>query len=139
MKWNQNQIGVDTWCGEAPLCESFPTLYDLAGSKGIKTAEVQVTQGTCGAWNPNFIRPFSYLELETVQSFKDVISRESISLSCLTNFYGKAIFLVAIQSRRASVCWKLILVCHPRLKCYGTSLYPQKLAFLHERLGGARS
>ena len=30
----------DNWCGENPLCTSFPTLYVVAASKGAKVGEV---------------------------------------------------------------------------------------------------
>ena len=36
----------DVWCGEAPLCYSFPSLYDVASSKGAKVAELWEVTGT---------------------------------------------------------------------------------------------
>ena len=30
----------DTWCGENPLCDTFPSLFMLTETKGIKVAEV---------------------------------------------------------------------------------------------------
>ena len=35
----------DIWCGENPLCTSFPTLYAVAASKGAKVGEVWETTG----------------------------------------------------------------------------------------------
>ena len=37
----------DTWCGEGSLCEFFPSLFPLAGSKGALVADVwDTTRGT---------------------------------------------------------------------------------------------
>ena len=38
----------DVWCGEAPLCSSFPSLYKMASSKG-KVADLWEVTGT-GGW-----------------------------------------------------------------------------------------
>ena len=38
----------DVWCGEAPLCSSFPSLYEVASSKGVKVAKLWEVTGTGG-------------------------------------------------------------------------------------------
>ena len=38
----------DRWCGENPLCVSFPTLYVVAASKGATLGEVWETTGEGG-------------------------------------------------------------------------------------------
>ena len=35
----------DKWCGENPLCVSFPTLYVVVASKGAKVGEFGRAQG----------------------------------------------------------------------------------------------
>ena len=35
----------DWWCGEAPLCSSFPVLYRMASSKGARVADIWVVSG----------------------------------------------------------------------------------------------
>ena len=57
----------DIWCGENPLCTSFPTLYAVAASKGAKVGEVWETTGDGGGWNLRFIRPFNDWKLEKTQ------------------------------------------------------------------------
>ena len=38
----------DLWCGEAPLRSSFPSLYDMASSKGARVADLWVNSGSGG-------------------------------------------------------------------------------------------
>ena len=49
----------NVWCGEAPLCSSFPSLYEVAISKGAKVAELWEVTGTRGGWNFRFERHFN--------------------------------------------------------------------------------
>ncbi|WJZ83279.1 hypothetical protein VitviT2T_002974 [Vitis vinifera] len=48
----------DRWCGNAPLCESFPSLYALSTEKEAWVADVwdPLVQGGRGGWNPCFSR-----------------------------------------------------------------------------------
>ena len=36
----KTRLWEDTWCGRQPLCDAFPDLYSIAGSKGAKGAEI---------------------------------------------------------------------------------------------------
>ena len=38
----------DLWCGEAVLCTSFPSLYDVASSKGARVADLWEISGSKG-------------------------------------------------------------------------------------------
>ena len=49
----------DIWCGEAPLCSSFPSLYEVASSKGDMVANLWEVTGTGGGWNFRFERHFN--------------------------------------------------------------------------------
>ena len=49
----------DTWCGDAPLSENFPSLYSIANSKGAKVVDVWEFGGGLGAWNLRFLRSFN--------------------------------------------------------------------------------
>ena len=43
------RFSEDTWCGRQPLCDAFPELYSIAGSKGAKAAEIWVREDGGGA------------------------------------------------------------------------------------------
>ena len=49
----------DVWCGEAPLCSSFPSLYEVGSLKGAKVADLWEVTGTGGGWNFRFERYFN--------------------------------------------------------------------------------
>ena len=38
----------DVWCGEAPLCSYFPSLFEVVSSKGDMVADLWETNGTGG-------------------------------------------------------------------------------------------
>ena len=44
----------DVWCGETPLCSSFPSLYEVASSKGDMAAVLWEITGEGGGWNFRF-------------------------------------------------------------------------------------
>ena len=69
----------DWWCGEAPLCSSFPALYRVASSKGARVADLWVVSGSGGGWNFSFGRHFHDWELEEVQVFLGTVNSQSIS------------------------------------------------------------
>ena len=49
----------DVWCGETPLCVSFPSLYALAVSKWAMVSELWENSGGDGVRNPRFNRGFN--------------------------------------------------------------------------------
>lgn len=55
-------------CG-AGMCTVFPTLNEMARSKGAKVAELWVDYGEGGSWNFRFVRPFNDWELGMAQDF----------------------------------------------------------------------
>ena len=67
----------DVWCGEVSLCAFFPTLYNIARTKGAKVWE---SSGENGAWNPRFSRAFNDWELEQVQNFIGLTNNKLIIL-----------------------------------------------------------
>ena len=69
----------DIWCGENPLCTSFPTLYVVVASKGAKVGEGWETTRGGGGWNMRFIRPFNNWELEETQRLISLISSKNFS------------------------------------------------------------
>ena len=69
----------DVWCGETPLCSSFPSLYEVASSKGDKVADQSEVTGTRGGWNFRFERHFNDWELEEAQRFICIVSTKSLS------------------------------------------------------------
>ena len=69
----------DVWCGEDPLCESFPSLNALVVSKGAMVAEVWEASRGEGVWNPRFIRAFNDWELEVVQNFIGLINTKKVN------------------------------------------------------------
>ena len=68
----------DVWCGEVTLCASFPTLYNIARTKGAKVANVWESSRETGAWNPRFSRAFNDWEMEQVQIFIGLTSNKLI-------------------------------------------------------------
>ena len=54
----------DIWCGNMPLCEAFPSLFDLVGSKDAWVADYWVPMGEEGGWTLHFLRPFNDWEVE---------------------------------------------------------------------------
>ena len=64
----------DVWLGETPLCSSFPSLYEVAESKGAMVAELWEDSRAEGGWTFRFERSFNDWELEMVQCFIYTIS-----------------------------------------------------------------
>ena len=79
----------DWWCGEAPLCSSFPSLYRLANSKGAKVAEFWVASGSGEGWNFSFGRHFQGWELEEVQGFLATVNPQSINPNLTDRLWWK--------------------------------------------------
>ena len=69
----------DVWCEEAPLCSSFPSLYEVASSKGAKVEEMWEVIRTGGGWNFIFERHFNNWELEETHRFICIVSTKSLS------------------------------------------------------------
>ena len=63
---------------EDVLCASFPTLYNIASTKGAKVVDVWESLGEIGAWNPRFSRAFNDWEIEQVQIFIGLTSNKLI-------------------------------------------------------------
>ena len=61
----------DRWCGDAPLSESFPSLYALSIEKEAWVADVwdPLVQGGRGGWNPCFSRALNDWEVEEAELF----------------------------------------------------------------------
>ena len=73
------RVWEDVWCGEAPLCSSFPSLYEVASFKGAKVTELWEVTGMGGGWNFRFERHFNDWELEEAQRFICIVSTKSLS------------------------------------------------------------
>nr|CAN72177.1 hypothetical protein VITISV_012537 [Vitis vinifera] len=69
----------DNWCGNTPLCEAYPSLFDLAVSKDAKVADCWDSMGEVGGWNPRFLRPFNDWEVEEVESFLLIIQGKRLN------------------------------------------------------------
>ena len=67
----------DLWCGEAALCTSFPSLYEVAGSKGARVADLWEISGSKDGWNFRFERHFNDWEMEVVQNFLSIMNSKS--------------------------------------------------------------
>ena len=59
----------DTWCGDTPLCASFPSLFALVDPKEAWVTDVwNGTAGRgAGSWSPCFTRTFNDWEMEEVE------------------------------------------------------------------------
>ncbi|KAL6348179.1 hypothetical protein AAG906_002801 [Vitis piasezkii] len=62
-------LGKDKWCGDSPLCSSFPSLFALTADKEERVADVwdPMAEGGNGGWNPCFLRAFNDWEVEDVE------------------------------------------------------------------------
>ena len=60
---------MDKWCGDEPLCESFPSLFTLSSSKKAWVADVWNPEGDGGGWTPLFSGVFNDWELELMECF----------------------------------------------------------------------
>ena len=60
---------MDKWCGDEPVCKSFPSLFALSSSKKAWVADVWNLEGDGGGWTPLFSRAFNDWELELVERF----------------------------------------------------------------------
>ena len=94
----------DWWCGETPLCSSFPSLYSMASSKGARVVDLWVFLGFGGAWNFNFGRHFNDWELEEVQGFLCTVNSKSINPNLSDRLWWKEAKMVVSLSKLVSTC-----------------------------------
>ncbi|RVX07825.1 Retrovirus-related Pol polyprotein from type-1 retrotransposable element R2 [Vitis vinifera] len=61
----------DRWCGDSPLCVSFPSLFALSVDKEEWVADIwdSLAEGGWGGWNPCFSRAFNDWEVEEAERF----------------------------------------------------------------------
>ena len=67
----------DKWCGDGPLCESFPSLFSISMSKNAWVSDVWNPVGDGIGWTPLFARAFNDWEiillerlLQKIQAFR---------------------------------------------------------------------
>ncbi|KAL6343127.1 hypothetical protein AAG906_019670 [Vitis piasezkii] len=70
----------DKWCGDSPLCSSFPSLFALTNDKEESVANVwdSLAEGGWGGWNPCFVRAFNDWEVEEASSFMERLHRSRV-------------------------------------------------------------
>ena len=62
----------DRWCGDSPLCMSFPSLFALIVEKEAWVTDIWdplAEGGLGGVWNPCFLRAFNDWEVEEAKRF----------------------------------------------------------------------
>ena len=59
----------DKWCGDEPLCESFPSLFSISLSKDAWVSDVWNLDGDGDGWTHLFSRAFNDWEIEMVEHF----------------------------------------------------------------------
>ena len=59
----------DKWCGDEPLCESFPSLFSISLAKDAWVSDVWNPDGVGDGWTPLFSRAFNDWEIEMVERF----------------------------------------------------------------------
>ena len=59
----------DKWCGDEPLCESFPSLFAISLAKDVWVSDVWSPDGVGDCWTPLFSRAFNDWEIEMVERF----------------------------------------------------------------------
>ena len=122
----------DRWCGDAPLCESFPSLFALSIEKEAWVADVwdPLMQG---GWNPCFSRALNDWEVEEAELFlgylhgkrvlgdiddtvvwtetkSGIFSAKSLYLAleadCPTSFPSSCIWMVWVQPKINFFAWE---------------------------------
>ena len=63
------KFGKDKWCGDEPLCESFPSLYSISLSKDAWVSDVWNPDSDGEGWTPLFSRAFNDWKIEMVECF----------------------------------------------------------------------
>jgi hypothetical protein len=58
----------DTWCGDSPLRNQFPILYQLARDPESRVSDICLFQGSTTSWDIEFTRSVQDWELEMVES-----------------------------------------------------------------------
>ena len=73
----------DRWCGDFPLCVSFPSLFALSVDKEAWVADIwdPLAEEGWGGWNPCFSRAFNDWEVEEAKRF-GVASWEESAWRC---------------------------------------------------------
>ena len=138
------------WCGESSLCDRFPTLYDIAGSKGAKVAEVWEISGGSGAWNPRFFRSLNDWEIEQVQNFIGLTNNKRIFPQKKDQLVWKGDILLSllIKKKKKKGQFTVKAYCNSQeggsplkapVKFCGTRLCLLKWAFLLGKLSRERS
>ena len=72
LKWGNGRrvkFWKDKWCGEEPLCMSFPSLYALALSKEAWVADFWDDTRGMRHWTLHFTRHFNDWELDIIETF----------------------------------------------------------------------
>ena len=59
----------DSWCGDSPLCVSFPTSFALVLVKDAWVKDVWSSSEGRGSWSPHFSRPFNDWEMVRYTGF----------------------------------------------------------------------
>ncbi|RVW76305.1 ATP-dependent DNA helicase Q-like 4A [Vitis vinifera] len=59
----------DKWCGDEPLCESFPSLFAISLAKDTWVSDVWNLDGVGDGWTPLFSMAFNDWEIEMVERF----------------------------------------------------------------------
>ena len=60
---------TDKWCGDEPICESFPSFFSIFLSKNAWVSEVWNPVGDGDGWTPLFAMAFKDWEIEVVEHF----------------------------------------------------------------------
>ena len=67
----------DRWCGDFPLCESFPSLFALSAEKEAWVADVWDPLAK-GGWNPYFSRALNDWEVEEAEIFLERLHKKGL-------------------------------------------------------------
>jgi hypothetical protein len=70
---------IDRWCGDRPLKDGFPDLYDCASNcqATIDSILIRSASGSRADWNVQFVRNFNDWEVEGVASFFGLLHSHS--------------------------------------------------------------
>ena len=74
---SQTQFWYDSWCGEAPLKEAFPSLFECAADREAVVASVLSCQNGGLEWNMDFIQNFNDWDIDGVTTFLHLLYSHS--------------------------------------------------------------
>ena len=76
MLWTR--LRHDRWCGDLPLKEAYPVLFECASNQDATIEDVLIHQAEGIEWDVTFIRNFNDWEVDIVASFLNLLYSQTL-------------------------------------------------------------